>query len=97
MLNSVLYKKARQTASNLVNISKISASLSPVLPCCSLLSFIFSEVARFMVLTSVFVMTFSLELSSLPSLFVGQFITESLVVEKPGPTLEGVGIIPEMF
>ena len=82
--------------SYLVNASKNSDFLSPVLLCWSLLSFIFSEVARFMVLTSDFVMTFSPELSSLPSLFVGSFITESLVVEKLDPTLAGVGILPEM-
>ena len=63
-------------------------ALSPVLACWSLLSFIFSEVALFIVLTSEFVMTFSLELGSL----VGGLITESLV-ELPGAG----GMIPEMI
>ena len=68
--------------------------LSPVLACWSLSSFIFSEVALFIVLTSEFVMTFSLELGSL--LWVGGFITESLV-ELPGAAVTVVGMIPEMI
>ena len=67
-------------------------ALSPVLACWSLLSFIFSEVALFIVLTSEFVMTFSLELGSL----VGGLITESLV-ELPGAGVGAGGMIPEMI
>ena len=73
---------------------KLRVPLSPVLACWSLSSFIFSEVALFIVLTSEFVMTFSLELGSL--LWVGGFITESLV-ELPGAAVAVVGMIPEMI